>query len=564
MDRRSSTCASFVSNDGSDDLVVRYQWGGEAIGLELMRETASNVVRTVHWGEDPLGVTLGVEETSRRVFVTRSSRPDVQVGDVLVEAQGELITEYNLAERLAMLKKQHALNPDIPFVFAPPPPPVFVKKCAGELNDVGVDSSFELRYVNGRVSPKSFFFLEISFETPTEASKELKKRRFHKPKKTKTVQEPQDKDLKLKVKPHNANEALEVLEALQKSDSSGLSQDLAKTLLATLITEKKLDKALELLELCGKQMLRLPTISSQLVCNAAMLAAHRAEQGGVVQYIVTQMVKDAKPHKDRAIETALSAALNSKLFQLVLDIVKCVETLDIKLTVEHYHFVLKIYAWAGDMQAALSTRDMMQENGLVLTDDGLYWLVHCACKLDLWELVQELLAHTTPSGQVSVNAYNSAISAYGNANHWPKVLGVYGMMPENLRAELKGWHFGVVITAYAKADSKELKLQVVDIFNKHKAKATKFAYGDVVTALVETDQFDAALEIIKDMKNHGIMSGKGAYRAVTLALIRHGSAQEAKELLEEFIARMGDSPERFLDIIQFYADRRQSEEVKQE
>ncbi|KAG2514569.1 hypothetical protein JM16_007839 [Phytophthora kernoviae] len=480
MDRRSSTCASFVSNDGSDDLVVRYQWGGEAIGLELMRETASNVVRTVHWREDPLGVTLGVEETSRRVFVTRSSRPDVQVGDVLVEAQGELITEYNLAERLAMLKKQHALNPDIPFVFAPPPSPVFVKKCAGELNDVGVDSSFELRYVNGRVVR----YLEM---------RELQVLIRNSPKPC-TMAFVQSKG-------HQFYSALQNQEQEQR---------------------------------------RQRQIPSQL------------------------MVKDAKPHEDRAIETALSAALNFKLFQLVLDIVKCVETMDIKLTVEHYHFVLKIYAWAGDMQAALSTRDMMQENGLVLTDDGLYWLVHCACKLDLWELVQELLAHTIPSGQVSVNAYNSAISAYGNANHWPKVLGVYGMLPENLHAELKGWHLGAVTTAYTKADSKELKLQAVDIFNKHKAKATMFAYGDVVTALVETDQFDAALEIIKDMKNHGITSGKSAYRAVTLALICHGSAQEAKELLEEFIARMEDSPERFLDIIQFYADRRQSEEVKQE
>ncbi|KAG7387540.1 hypothetical protein PHYBOEH_008220 [Phytophthora boehmeriae] len=149
--RRPSTCESFVSNDGSDDLVVRYQWGGEAIGLELMREPATGVEHTVHWREDPLGVTLGVEETSRRVFVTRSTRADVQVGDVLVEAQSEPITEQNLAERLALLKQQHALRANIPFVFAPPPPPVYVKKCAGELSDAGVDSSFELRYVNGRV-----------------------------------------------------------------------------------------------------------------------------------------------------------------------------------------------------------------------------------------------------------------------------------------------------------------------------------------------------------------------------------------------------------------------------
>ncbi|POM72930.1 Hypothetical protein PHPALM_10283 [Phytophthora palmivora] len=152
MDRRvSSTCESFLSNDGSDDLVVRFQWGGEAIGLELMRPPPSNAVHTVHWGADPLGVTLGVEETSRRVIVTRSSRPDVNVGDVLLHARGEPITELNFGERMAMLKQEREFSPGIPFVFAPPPPPVYVKKCEGALKEAGVDSSFELRYVDGRV-----------------------------------------------------------------------------------------------------------------------------------------------------------------------------------------------------------------------------------------------------------------------------------------------------------------------------------------------------------------------------------------------------------------------------
>ncbi|GMF28560.1 unnamed protein product [Phytophthora lilii] len=151
MERSGSTCESFLSNDGSDDLVVRYQWHGEAIGLELMRAAPSAAVHTVHWGAEPLGVTLGVEETSRRVIVTRSSRADVQVGDVLLQARGEPVTEQNFAQRMAALKQERELCPGIPFVFAPPPPPVCVKKCAGALREAGVDASFELRYVDGRV-----------------------------------------------------------------------------------------------------------------------------------------------------------------------------------------------------------------------------------------------------------------------------------------------------------------------------------------------------------------------------------------------------------------------------
>ncbi|EGZ18686.1 hypothetical protein PHYSODRAFT_346369 [Phytophthora sojae] len=150
--RASSTCESFLSNDGSDDLVVRYVWGGEAIGLELMRPPPSSAMHTIYWGADPLGVTLGVEETSRQIIVTRSSRADVRSGDVLLHAGGEPFTEQTFAQRMALLKQEHELGgAAIPFVFAPPPPPVRVKKCAGALKEAGVDASFELRYVDGRV-----------------------------------------------------------------------------------------------------------------------------------------------------------------------------------------------------------------------------------------------------------------------------------------------------------------------------------------------------------------------------------------------------------------------------
>ncbi|KAI9910506.1 hypothetical protein PsorP6_011015 [Peronosclerospora sorghi] len=148
----SSTCESFVANDGSDDTVVRFKWNGESIGLELMRSSPSTVEHLVQWGSDPLGVTLGVEETSRRIIVTRSSRSDVNIGDVVLQAGGEPMTEQNFTERLVLLKQEHELGETaIPFVFAPPPPPVIVKNCDGALKEAGVGPQFELRYVDGRV-----------------------------------------------------------------------------------------------------------------------------------------------------------------------------------------------------------------------------------------------------------------------------------------------------------------------------------------------------------------------------------------------------------------------------
>ncbi|CAI5739560.1 unnamed protein product [Peronospora destructor] len=149
----SSTCANFLTNDGSDDLVVRYEWDGGAIGLELVRQSPSTMEYVIiHWGIDSLGVTLGVEETSRRVIVTRSSRSDVKEGDVLVQAGGKPMIGQNFSQHMALLKQEHELgDAAIPFVFAPPPPPVFVKNCEGALREAGVGPSFELKYVNGRV-----------------------------------------------------------------------------------------------------------------------------------------------------------------------------------------------------------------------------------------------------------------------------------------------------------------------------------------------------------------------------------------------------------------------------
>lgn len=148
-----SECRSFVSTVQSEGIVVQYDWDGETIGLELMRRKHKNdQANVVYWGQsNPLGVTFGVEEASRRIIVTRTTRHDVSVGDLVFTARGVTLTEDNLGEQMVALKIAHSqLQPgqQIPFVFAPAPPPVFVKSCAGKLNRAGVDSSFELRYVD--------------------------------------------------------------------------------------------------------------------------------------------------------------------------------------------------------------------------------------------------------------------------------------------------------------------------------------------------------------------------------------------------------------------------------
>jgi hypothetical protein len=142
---------SFLVTDSPEELIVRFEWDGLAsIGLELVRLKTAPFSHVIHWTGDSLGVTFGIEETSRRVIVTRTTRDDVRVGYQLVRAMGETVTESNFDERMAALKRAHEISRGIPFEFVSPPPPVYVKNCSGPLKQSGVDGTFELRFVAGQ------------------------------------------------------------------------------------------------------------------------------------------------------------------------------------------------------------------------------------------------------------------------------------------------------------------------------------------------------------------------------------------------------------------------------
>jgi pentatricopeptide repeat protein len=394
---------------------------------------------------------------------------------------------------------------------------------------------------------------------------------------------------RLQVNPGDADVALEVLTAINSANGSGLSREVANALVLALAGENKMQRAFQVLELAVKQklplkvppfervmtncykqtdfdaalkvfdLLRSKLTPSNLMSTTALLAAHRSGKKELVLELLGQMLKCATPHEASALQVALSAAVKSKEHELVLQLVDCSKTLGIQLTSEHYHILLRSYAATGHMQAALGTRDTLQQHGFKLTDDGVYWLVYCAGKADQWDVVQRLLGSPSPSadkeGVATASAFNAAIAAFGNQGRWAKVADVYGLMPENLCSQLKGWHLGAVIMAHARAETKEEKLRALEIFNEHKEKASDFAYGGAITALLETEQFDAALAFAEDMKAKDIAWGKSVYQAVALALIRRGTAEEAVQLLEASVQRMGDGPAGYMDIIQFYTDR---------
>ncbi|ETK86504.1 hypothetical protein L915_08870 [Phytophthora nicotianae] len=447
-------------------------------------------------------------------------------------------------------------------------------------------------------------FSQMPSQEPSEAAKKLEKRKFYRPKKPNNsageAAKKSDNLTRLQANPGDTDVALEVLASIQSANGSGLSKDVANMLVKTLTTAHKFDRALWVLELSIKRKILLMTppyaklmtacyragkhdtvlkvfalygerTPSNYMFTTALLSAHKLGKNELVPKILEQMLTadpvDIEGHASRAFQVALGAAVKSRQHDLVLTLMECSKALDVVLTSEHYLYVLKSYAGVGDMQAALGIRDTLQTNGFELDEDGIHWLVHCASKADQWDLVQELLGTSSIANDekvaATVNVFNAAIAGYGNKERWDRVVDVYDIMPENIRAELKGWHLGTIVLGHAKVENKELKLRALEIFNEHKEKANAFTYGGAITALLETEQFDAALELAEDMKTKDIAWDKVVYQAVALALICRGTPQEAVQLLEESVRRLGDSPEGYLAIIDFYINRHSDQDANE-
>ncbi|KAL3667788.1 hypothetical protein V7S43_007339 [Phytophthora oleae] len=417
-------------------------------------------------------------------------------------------------------------------------------------------------------------FSQVSSAEPSDTTKKRSKPKFYpsRPKSKEEGAKQRENLTKLQANPGNVDVALEVFANARNANGSGLSKDGATMLLTTFVNDKMVDKALEVLELCTKQKIRLHgppyemvmmatyaekkfdaalnvidlarivnLTPSNLMYTAALLSAHKSGKDDLVPIFLEQMMKNAEPNASQVFRGALRAAASSKQQKLVRTLAECSKTLGVALTSEYYHTVLKSYATVGDIQAALGIRDALQQNGFDLTEDGMYWLVHSVCKADQWDLVEELSSSPSAEdgGVATVNAFNAALAAYGNRDRWNKVVYVYEIMPKNLRSELKGWHLGAVIMGHAKMESKELKLRALEIFAAHKDNANGFAYSGAITAQLEMEQFDAALALSEEMKVKEIKWGKRVYQAVALALIRHGTTEKAAQLLENRVRDMG-------------------------
>ncbi|RLN49975.1 hypothetical protein BBJ28_00018117 [Nothophytophthora sp. Chile5] len=392
----------------------------------------------------------------------------------------------------------------------------------------------------------------------------------------------------LEAAPNDATAALEVFTAIQSADGSGLSTDVASSLSSTLTEQKRLEEALRVLNYAHEQGVRPRGVAfkelsascyqanefalvlqiheasnrsgqkpSRFMYTTALLAASKSKQFERVPEILKQLGEDAILPLG-AYKRALAAAIKSKQHQLVLQIYSFLKEKDVELTGEHYDLILQSYSQLGDLKAALGIQDAMRQRGLPMTHNTLYWMVGCACQADDWELLEELLAPTeqNESVQPTASTFKAGIGAYANADRWEKVMAVYELMPEHLRVQLDGWHLGAVIMAHAKAESKELKLRAVSIFDQLKPQGNLFAHTAVLTALLETQQLDEVLALAAEMKQQGMKWGQSTYQIVTLAHIRSGAVDEAEQILEANWKFMRDTTTCYNELIRFYTEER--------
>lgn len=136
---------------------VDFWWAGEPLGLSLSQpQRSSDGFYEMQWGpKAPLGVSLSVDELSSRVVVVRSTRLGVEVGDVLMAANGLEIRGDNVEDALATLQSLHEASVElVELKFAKKPEPVAVNALdpQSQIARFGVsgDGSFELLSVNDK------------------------------------------------------------------------------------------------------------------------------------------------------------------------------------------------------------------------------------------------------------------------------------------------------------------------------------------------------------------------------------------------------------------------------
>eukprot|EP00644_Phytophthora_capsici_P009070 jgi/Phyca11/532593/estExt2_fgenesh1_pg.C_PHYCAscaffold_60128 len=284
--------------------------------------------------------------------------------------------------------------------------------------------------------------------------------------------------------PDNVDVALKVFAAVRSANGSGLSKDVATKLVATFVDNKKVDKALEALEFCTKQKI---------------------------------FVDDGRPY-----ELVMTANYGKKQFDAALKVIDLARTVNVTPSNLMYTTALLSAHRSGKNDLVPKLLEQMLKNAGPNASEVFHVALTAAAKSQQQELVA-LLVECSKNLGVAL----TTIAAYGNDNRWNKVVDVYEIIPENLRSELKGWHLGAVIMAYASMENH----------------ANGFAYTGAITAQLEMEQFAAALRLSEEMKVKGI---------------EWGTTEEALQLLENRVRKMGSDLNGYVDIIQFYTSTKET------
>ncbi|GMF30888.1 unnamed protein product [Phytophthora lilii] len=158
---------------------------------------------------------------------------------------------------------------------------------------------------------------------------------------------------------------------------------------------------------------------------------------------------------------------------------------------------------------------------------------------------------------VSSEEFGAVFESCGKSKRWSDVIQVFHNMPESLCPQLKSSSLGWLIKAHTQSGEEELVLQILDLYENHGSKWSKFACNTALEALLQTRQFDDMLTLANDMAQHDIKWDSFTYTLVATAYIRNGSIDRATEFLRGNAKRMTNvSASCYRELIETYANTR--------
>lgn len=355
--------------------------------------------------------------------------------------------------------------------------------------------------------------------------------------------------------------ALDIFHEIQHANGRGLTLGVASFLVEVLGTRRRVQDCMRVLAYAREQGTR-PRIQSY---SSAIGCCYKEGQFGHALRVFEVMRNDGYIPQSVTYSHALSSALKSSQHELVLEIFDDMIKNRLDLNIIIYNNILNSCARAADVQSAQGVLRAIRQRQIEMTQSTYHSLAICAGKTGKWQLALDAMDMMIEDGfEPTPTIFNSVFSACAKGKQWETIVEVYESMPDNLRESLRSVYLGAVIMGHAKAESEELRLRGLEIFEKYKARPLKeeqpnfFAYNAALIALLETNQLEKMHPLANEMKKREMKWDTVTYQCLILSYIRGGAVETAVQMLQKNAKRMGATTMCYREAIEFYDEKRKN------